>query len=103
VISEKQGRPIYKHIAILDLNGLGRKHVSSDFYQPMKKMIDIGIIPLCSFKMAGKRLLVHRFIVFEFRSILLPRVVAEVVHYQRAILVQDGLGGHQALVAPHHA
>lgn len=42
VISEKQGRPIYKHIAILDLAGLGRKHVSSDFYQPMKKMIDIG-------------------------------------------------------------
>ena len=30
LVSKKNGRLIYKHIAILDLNGFGRKHMSSD-------------------------------------------------------------------------
>ena len=40
--SAQGGRMIYKHIAILDLKGLGRKHMSSDYYDFIKAQLNIG-------------------------------------------------------------
>ena len=39
--SKAQGRRVYKHIAVLDLKGLGMSHLSSKFTDPMKKFIHI--------------------------------------------------------------
>ena len=39
--SKTTGRRIYKHIAILDLKGLGMSHLGSKFTEPMKKFIQI--------------------------------------------------------------
>jgi len=35
------GKLIYKHIAVLDLNGFGTKHMGKTFYDPLKKFINI--------------------------------------------------------------
>eukprot|EP00455_Lapot_gusevi_P031720 TRINITY_DN344_c0_g2_i6.p2 TRINITY_DN344_c0_g2~~TRINITY_DN344_c0_g2_i6.p2 ORF type:complete len:253 (-),score=82.20 TRINITY_DN344_c0_g2_i6:605-1363(-) len=39
--SEQTGKLVYKHTVIMDLEGLGRKHLSKNFYTPIKSMIDI--------------------------------------------------------------
>ena len=39
--SKNRGRRIYKHIAILDLKGLGMGHLKDRFMDPMKKFIQI--------------------------------------------------------------
>lgn len=36
-LSDKAGRRIYKHVCIIDLEGCGAKHLSSDFYGPIKE------------------------------------------------------------------
>jgi len=40
-LSEQKGTIIYKHIVILDLKGLGTKHMSSTFTTPLKMLVDI--------------------------------------------------------------
>lgn len=40
-ISATLGRPVYKHIVIIDLNGFGSKHMGKAFYEPVKQMINI--------------------------------------------------------------
>lgn len=39
--SKAQGKRVYKHIAILDLKGLGLSHISGKFQTPMKQFIAI--------------------------------------------------------------
>jgi len=40
-LSRAQNKNIYKHIVILDLEGIGTKHVTKSFYGPLKQLIDI--------------------------------------------------------------
>jgi len=40
-LSRAQNKNIYKHIVILDLEGIGTKHMTKSFYGPLKQLIDI--------------------------------------------------------------
>jgi len=40
-LSQQYGRLMYRHIAVLDLNGLGTHHISSKFTGPMKAFVNI--------------------------------------------------------------
>jgi len=40
-ISARNGRTMYKHLVILDLDGLGYAHMGNQFYEPMKRFVNI--------------------------------------------------------------
>jgi len=41
VLSAQLGRLLYKHVAIIDMDGFGYKHMGKDFVEPMKAFVHI--------------------------------------------------------------
>jgi hypothetical protein len=100
-ISKKSGKRIYKAVVVLDLGGLGSKHLSSTFYKQIKSTIDIDqwFYPETLWKVGGallKRALPTLYFV------PLPNLSFVDVHYQRPLDFHCRVGCHQAVGASYN-